>query len=76
MYWVVKGTSERNDFDIVLCRGAQQTWITKAPPRRLWAPGDRLFLWRSSPDREVVGLGELCAIGKDTARGTLFTIGT
>ena len=53
--------------------GQLATWITKKPPRD-WDRKDRVFIWSSTPDREVVGLAELTEIllGTDSEGHTRF----
>ena len=56
-YWVVRGAPRENDFDSMFEPGLEDTWRTKQPPSD-WEPGDRLIFWASSPQREIVALGE------------------
>jgi hypothetical protein len=60
-FWIVKGNRRMNDLDADLEPGVTQTWITKKPPTAL-APGDGAFMWKSSPDRCLVGLAEVTAL--------------
>jgi predicted transcriptional regulator len=74
-YWVLKGTRDRNDFARNLRPGAVETWRTAAPPTRLWSEGDRVFVWKSSPDRCLVGLGDIVRIrGTDKAGVARFDV--
>lgn len=66
--WVVKGRPDRNDFAAMMRPGGTGMWRTSKPPRQ-WAVGDRLFFWSSSPDKCVVGLGELAELSAGRSRG-------
>jgi 5-methylcytosine-specific restriction endonuclease McrA len=74
-YWVVKGRPAENDFESWLRPKRRDRWRTASPPST-WAPGDRLFFWKSAPELCVVGLGELVAPGRRQPRGvdTWFSV--
>lgn len=59
-YWVVKGRPGDNDFARMLDH-RHGSWRTAQPPAK-WARGDRLFIWQSSPELRIVGLGEITRI--------------
>jgi hypothetical protein len=66
-YWVIKGNRRENEpFEDWFKQGHVMTWRTAKPPKS-WQTGDRLFFWKSSPDRVLVGLGILKEIydGRD-----------
>lgn len=60
-YWVVKGRPGENDFARMLRPKATDRWRTRRPPKD-WTRGDRLFFWKGTPAREVVGLGEFARV--------------
>jgi hypothetical protein len=73
-YWVVKGNPIRNDFDEYLVPGKKDRWETKKPPKD-WLPNDRLFFWKSSPSKCLIGLGTLDKIlSKDKNGFTFFDL--
>lgn len=51
----------------------QQRWMTRKPPAG-WKSGDRLLFWKSSPAREMVGLGELVSVEKPQRGNTHFHV--
>lgn len=72
-YWVVKGRPSRNDLGAMLVPGRCQPWVTRKPPAA-WKPGDRLLFWKSSPARELMGLGELVAVRAPRNGATTFEV--
>ena len=57
-YWVVKGQPANFEAQEAYYPGRVDEWWTRKPPTS-WSAGDRLFFWRSSPDRRLFVLGEL-----------------
>lgn len=58
-YWVARARPALNGpFDEWVIRGRTGHWWTKKLPRT-WEKGDRMFVWASSPQQEIVALGEL-----------------
>jgi len=55
-YWLIKGTPRVYDLNDFVEKGENDDWRTAKPPK-LWEPKDRVFLWSSSPRRELVALG-------------------
>ena len=58
-YWVARAKQTINGpFEEWVIRGDTGHWWTKKPPLT-WEKGDRMFVWASSPQQEIVALGEL-----------------
>ena len=58
-YWVARAKPALNGpFEEWVIEGDTGHWWTKKPPRT-WEKGDRMFVWASSPQQEIVALGEL-----------------
>ena len=58
-YWVVRAKPAWNDpFEDWIIPNSVGRWQTKRPPRT-WEKGDRVFVWASSPQQEIVGLGPM-----------------
>ena len=61
-YWVARAKPALNEpFADWLIPERIGRWWTKRPPRT-WDTGDRLFLWASSPQRQIIALGELAGL--------------
>lgn len=61
-YWVVRAKPAWNDpFEDWIIPKSIGRWQTKRPPKT-WEKGDRIFVWASSPQQEIVGLGLLHAL--------------
>ncbi len=61
-YWVVRAKPAWNDpFEDWIIPNSVGRWQTKRPPRT-WEKGDRVFVWASSPQQEIVGLGQLYSL--------------
>ena len=58
--WVVKGRPSRNNLDEMIQPHKEEEWITAKPPKD-WAPGDAVFLWKSSPELRLAGFGRIVA---------------
>src|SRR6266436_5731663 len=57
-YWVVKGRPANLGNWKGIYPGLEDEWWTRRPPTS-WLAGDRLFFWRSSPDRRFFSVAEL-----------------
>lgn len=61
-YWVVRARPARNDpFEEWILPQSIGRWHTKRPPKN-WEKGDRIFVWASSPQQQIIGLGLLHAL--------------
>jgi len=61
-YWIVRAKPAWNDpFEDWIIPNSVGRWQTKRPPR-VWDKGDRIFVWASSPQQEIIGLGQLYAL--------------
>lgn len=69
-YWVVKANPRTNDLSFMR-RGAPSSWWTKKPTTL--QPGDRVFMWASSPDLRVEGLAVVTRPAK--RRGSEYVFG-
>jgi hypothetical protein len=63
-YWLVRGSPSKNDFAQMFVAGRRDRWHTKQPPGD-WRRGDRLVFWASSPQREIVALGEFRGVTRE-----------
>jgi len=57
-YWVIRADPATNPFESFIRAGQSGRWWTKKPPKT-WDVGDRLFVWASSPQQEIIALAEL-----------------
>jgi hypothetical protein len=79
-YWIVKGRRNNQDLNgdiesMLNSKTRQGMWVTRKPPKA-WSIGDRIFLWSSSPDICLMGLGELRGINETDEDGdTTFLLG-
>jgi len=61
-YWVARAKPALNEpFADWLIPERIGRWWTKRPPRT-WDIGDRLFIWASSPQQQIIALGELTGL--------------
>src|SRR6266850_5535650 len=61
-YWVARAKPALNEpFADWLIPERIGRWWTKRPPRT-WDIGDRLFIWASSPQQQILALGELAGL--------------
>lgn len=74
-YWIVRGKPQENDFYKMLVPNKKGRWRTATPPKSL-APGHRLFIWSLSPDKLLIGFGELDSVAKQKNQqgDILFTV--
>jgi len=74
-YWIVRGDPAQNDNFAFMQPGHSGRWRTKKPPRS-WTAGDRFLFWASSPQLELIALGEfLGETGKLNDEGeTLYNL--
>lgn len=62
-YWIVRGDPKKNAFSKMLIAGKSDKWRTAVPPKS-WSIGDRIFFYASSPEKCIIGLGELEKVAK------------
>ena len=71
-YWVVRAKPAWNEpFEEWIVPRSIGRWQTTRPPRT-WEKGDRMFVWASSPQQEIVGLGVLHALPTKPDRNGSF----
>jgi len=66
-YWIVKAGFKAWTPDTTLDPGEQGNWWVTRPPQN-WGIGDRLFLWKTSPARKLIGLATISRISRRSNR--------
>lgn len=54
----MKGRPAENNFDEMLVPGEVTAWRTQKPVPNIMTPGDKVFIWASSPWRRLIGVAE------------------